>query len=120
MTRFEQAVTGVAVVRRVGMLRKHTADTESWIKILQEKLMLPEQVRPMPPVRGPELEQRPAESWYASVSAAVMTLLAEVEEAYARHLAVAELQSLDDRMLRDIGLSRGEIRSALSRKTTRE
>jgi uncharacterized protein YjiS (DUF1127 family) len=102
------------------MLRKHTADTESWIKILQEKLMLPEQVRPMPPVRGPELEQRPAESWYASVSAAVMTLLVEVEEAYARHLAVAELQSLDDRMLRDIGLSRCEIRSALSRKATQE
>jgi uncharacterized protein YjiS (DUF1127 family) len=52
-----------------------------------------------------------APRWYVSISAMVMFLLSKVSEELAIRQAMTELRELDDRMLRDIGLSRHDIGS---------
>jgi len=41
--------------------------------------------------------------------APTVLLLSKIREGNARRRAIAELRSLDDRSLRDIGISRGDI-----------
>jgi uncharacterized protein YjiS (DUF1127 family) len=65
-----------------------------------------EQVRLRPtPVIAPR--------WYASLSAA--RLLSKISQTRAGHRARAELRTLDERMLRDIGISRSDIESIVRR-----
>jgi uncharacterized protein YjiS (DUF1127 family) len=52
-----------------------------------------------------------APRWYVSISAMVMFLLSKMRDELAIRQAMAELRDLDDRMLRDIGLSRCDIAS---------
>jgi uncharacterized protein YjiS (DUF1127 family) len=47
--------------------------------------------------------------WRTAIIAPTVQLLAKIRERNGRRRAVAELQSLDDRSLRDIGISRGDI-----------
>jgi uncharacterized protein YjiS (DUF1127 family) len=49
--------------------------------------------------------------WYVSISATVTCLLSKVREQQARRRAIFVLRTLDDRMLRDIGISRYDIES---------
>ncbi|WP_225705045.1 DUF1127 domain-containing protein [Bradyrhizobium cenepequi] len=58
-----------------------------------------------------------APRWYVSISAMVMFLLSKVRDELAIRRAMAELRELDDRMLRDIGLSRCDIASVRRRET---
>jgi uncharacterized protein YjiS (DUF1127 family) len=51
-------------------------------------------------------------SWYAAIGTLAVALLSKLRQARARRQAIAELQSLDDRSLRDIGICRGEIQNA--------
>jgi uncharacterized protein YjiS (DUF1127 family) len=55
--------------------------------------------------------------WYVSISAMVMFLLSKMREELAIRQAMSELRDLDDRMLRDIGLSRYDIGSIRRRET---
>jgi uncharacterized protein YjiS (DUF1127 family) len=50
-------------------------------------------------------------NWCAVINAPAIVLLSKFRRARARQQAVAELESLDDRSLRDIGISRGEIQN---------
>ena len=50
-------------------------------------------------------------SWRTAISAPAMRLLSKIRETYARQQAVAELQAMDDRSLRDMGISRADISS---------
>jgi uncharacterized protein YjiS (DUF1127 family) len=43
------------------------------------------------------------------VVASTVRLLSKLREGYARNRAIAELQAMDDRSLRDIGISRADI-----------
>jgi uncharacterized protein YjiS (DUF1127 family) len=54
--------------------------------------------------------------WYRAVVAGMTALLSNILEVQARHQAIMELNALDDRALRDIGLSRFDIKSAVSRE----
>jgi uncharacterized protein YjiS (DUF1127 family) len=54
--------------------------------------------------------------WYVSISAMVMFLLSKLRDELAIRRAMAELRELDDRMLRDIGLSRFDIASVRRRE----
>jgi uncharacterized protein YjiS (DUF1127 family) len=56
---------------------------------------------------------------YAPIRAASV-LLSAIRERQARHQALIELGNFDDRMLRDIGISRGEIESIGRRTIWRE
>ncbi|WP_454617801.1 DUF1127 domain-containing protein [Bradyrhizobium cenepequi] len=58
-----------------------------------------------------------APRWYVSISAMVMFLLSKMRDELAIRRAMAELRDLDDRMLRDIGLSRCDIASIRRRET---
>jgi uncharacterized protein YjiS (DUF1127 family) len=58
-----------------------------------------------------------APRWYVSISAMVTFLLSKMREELAIRQAMAELRDLDDRMLRDIGLSRYDIASIRRRET---
>ncbi|MDI4233922.1 DUF1127 domain-containing protein [Bradyrhizobium sp. 31Argb] len=58
-----------------------------------------------------------APRWYVSISAMVTFLLSKMREELAIRQATAELRDLDDRMLRDIGLSRYDIASIRRRET---
>ncbi|WP_454630626.1 DUF1127 domain-containing protein [Bradyrhizobium cenepequi] len=70
------------------------------------------------PVRAQYPRQAPsAPRWYVSISAMVMFLLSKMIEELAIRQAMAELRDLDDRMLRDIGLSRYDIASIRRRDT---
>jgi uncharacterized protein YjiS (DUF1127 family) len=67
-----------------------------------------------PTQHTPSARQR----WYAPIRAAASVLLSAIRERQARHQALIELWNFDDRMLRDIGISRGEIES-IGRRTIR-
>jgi uncharacterized protein YjiS (DUF1127 family) len=54
--------------------------------------------------------------WYVSISAMVMFVLSKMRDELAIRQAMAELRDLDDRMLRDIGLSRCDIASIRRRE----
>lgn len=58
------------------------------------------QSEPMPTARS---------RWHSAIIAPAVLLLSKIRESNARRRAVAELGSLDDRSLRDIGISRGDI-----------
>ena len=58
-----------------------------------------------------------APRWYVSISAMVIFLLSKMRDELAIRRAMAELRDLDDRMLRDIGLSRCDIASIRRRET---
>lgn len=49
--------------------------------------------------------------WYVSIKTVVMFVLSKIRDELAIRQAMAELRDLDDRMLRDIGLSRCDIAS---------
>jgi uncharacterized protein YjiS (DUF1127 family) len=51
--------------------------------------------------------------WYVSISAAATVWLASVRQARVRRRAVLELEALDDRSLRDIGLCRSDVEAAV-------
>lgn len=53
--------------------------------------------------------------WLQQLFAAVARTASAIQAQLRAHHAAAELASLDDRMLRDIGVSRSEIRSVLRR-----
>jgi uncharacterized protein YjiS (DUF1127 family) len=57
------------------------------------------------------LQAPTAPRWYVSISAMVMFVLSTIRDELAIRQAMAELRDLDDRMLRDIGLSRCDIAS---------
>jgi uncharacterized protein YjiS (DUF1127 family) len=57
-----------------------------------------------------------ARRWYVSISAMVMFLVSKMRDELAIRQAMAELRDLDDRMLRDIGLSRCDIASVRRRE----
>jgi uncharacterized protein YjiS (DUF1127 family) len=67
---------------------------------------------PTPPQQLPS-----APRWYVSISAMVMLLLSKIRYELEIRQAMAELRGLDDRMLRDIGLSRCDIASVRRRDT---
>jgi uncharacterized protein YjiS (DUF1127 family) len=52
---------------------------------------------------------RPRAGWRIVIAASVVRLLSNIREGYARNRAVAELQAMDDRSLRDIGICRVDI-----------
>jgi uncharacterized protein YjiS (DUF1127 family) len=62
-------------------------------------------------------QQTSAPRWYVSISAMAMFLLTKIRDELAIRQAMAELRDLDDRMLRDIGLSRCDIASIGRRDT---
>ena len=55
------------------------------------------------PIPGPRTGRR------IVVVASTVRLLSKLREGYARNRAIAELQAMDDRSLRDIGISRADI-----------
>ncbi|MBO4221092.1 DUF1127 domain-containing protein [Bradyrhizobium neotropicale] len=64
-----------------------------------------------------QTQQAPnAPRWYVSISAMVAFLLSKMREELAIRQAMAELRDLDDRMLRDVGLSRYDIASIRRRE----
>jgi uncharacterized protein YjiS (DUF1127 family) len=54
-------------------------------------------------------------SWHVMIGAPAIALLSKLRQARARRQAVAELHSLDDRSLRDIGICRGAIQNVIRR-----
>lgn len=52
-----------------------------------------------------------APRWYVSIKTVVMFVLSKIRDELAIRQAMSELRDLDDRMLRDIGLSRCDIAS---------
>jgi uncharacterized protein YjiS (DUF1127 family) len=54
-------------------------------------------------------------SWYAAISTPAIALLSKLRQVRERRRAIAELQNLDDRSLRDIGICRGEIENLIRR-----
>jgi uncharacterized protein YjiS (DUF1127 family) len=52
-------------------------------------------------------------SWHAAIGMPAVALLSKLRQVRARRQAIAELQSLDDRSLRDIGISRGAIQNVI-------
>jgi uncharacterized protein YjiS (DUF1127 family) len=60
----------------------------------------------------------PRAGWRIAIVASAVRLQSKIREGYARQRAVAELQTLDDRALRDIGISRADI-SAIARHGVR-
>ncbi len=58
-----------------------------------------------------------ASRWHVSIRARVVLLLSRMRKAQARRRALVELNAFDDRTLRDIGIRRGEIESAVRRET---
>ncbi|WP_244443028.1 DUF1127 domain-containing protein [Bradyrhizobium sp. Ai1a-2] len=54
--------------------------------------------------------------WYVSIGAMVMFVLSKMRDELEIRRAMAELRELDDRMLRDIGLSRCDIASVRRRE----
>jgi uncharacterized protein YjiS (DUF1127 family) len=56
-----------------------------------------------------------AESWPAALARAIRQGIAEIGSRRRLRRHIAELTALDDRTLRDIGLSRGEIEYAMPR-----
>ena len=57
----------------------------------------------------PEQEARPRAGWRTAIVAPAVRLLSKIRERYGQHRVIAELQNLDDRSLRDIGISRADI-----------
>ena len=57
--------------------------------------------------------------WYMSISALLMTLLSKLRKAQERRRALMELENLDERTLRDIGISRCDIESITRRGYSR-
>jgi uncharacterized protein YjiS (DUF1127 family) len=51
----------------------------------------------------------PRAGWRIAIAASAVRLLSNIREGYARDRAIAELQAMDDRSLRDIGISRADI-----------
>jgi uncharacterized protein YjiS (DUF1127 family) len=51
----------------------------------------------------------PRAGWRIAIVASAVRLLSNIREGYARRRAIAELQIMDDRSLRDIGISRADI-----------
>lgn len=47
--------------------------------------------------------------WRAAIMTFAVQLLSKIRERHARYRAIAELQNLDDRSLRDIGITRADI-----------
>jgi uncharacterized protein YjiS (DUF1127 family) len=52
---------------------------------------------------------RPRAGWRIAIVASAVRLLSNIRDGYARDRAIAELQTMDDRSLRDIGISRADI-----------
>jgi uncharacterized protein YjiS (DUF1127 family) len=76
------------------------------------KILLLDTARPYPVVeREARSGQTPGarSGWRAAIALALL-LPSIIEKVYARHQAIAELKSLDDRSLRDMGISRADIR----------
>jgi uncharacterized protein YjiS (DUF1127 family) len=91
-------------------LRVFSLDREPDIRAA--KILLLDPARPYPVV---ECEARSGQTsgarsgWRAAIAPALL-LPSMIEKVYARHQAIAELKSLDDRSLRDMGISRADIR----------
>lgn len=67
-----------------------------------------------------QLPTYPAASGVARVFGNVALRIADVFRAYKNRRAMAELAHLDERMLRDIGLTRGDLRDAISEPLWRD
>jgi uncharacterized protein YjiS (DUF1127 family) len=86
-------------------------------------LSLLEQMRFRPEVAsrsefGAQTQQPPnsAWRWYVSVGTALKVLLSKIRQRQARRRAMTELRNFDDRLLRDIGISRCDIESIVRRE----
>lgn len=62
----------------------------------------------------------PALSGLARLAGLVSARIVEVFHAYKNRRAMAELGALDERMLRDVGLTRGDLRDAVSEPLWRD
>ncbi|MCA1454443.1 DUF1127 domain-containing protein [Bradyrhizobium sp. BRP22] len=111
-------VTAVAVFSSAGMLRKYGSTRISRLIFCREISM--SHVEQLFYSRPYLIDRRQAPNgprWYVSISAMVMFLLSKMREELAIRRAISELRDLDDRMLRDIGLSRYDIGSIRRRET---
>jgi uncharacterized protein YjiS (DUF1127 family) len=62
--------------------------------------------------RGAATKPHPIRPWYMSISAAAALLWRRMRDRRATRRAIAELEAMDDRALRDIGLTRFDLRRA--------
>jgi uncharacterized protein YjiS (DUF1127 family) len=60
----------------------------------------------------PERPSANAAGWHVAIAAPMVRLMAKWQRAQSRRRALAELRALDDRSLRDIGLTRADIEYA--------
>ena len=69
---------------------------------------------------GIDVRSRPRSRsrWVRSLSAILSRLTTSFKAALRARRATAELAEMDDRMLRDMGISRSEIETAVRRSTT--
>lgn len=75
------------------------------------KILLLDTARPYPVVEcetRSEQTSSPHSPWRAVIALALL-LPSRIQKGYVRHQAIAELKSLDDRSLRDMGISRADI-----------
>jgi uncharacterized protein YjiS (DUF1127 family) len=62
--------------------------------------------------KEPERPSANAAGWHVAIAAPTVRLMAKWQRAQSRRRALAELRALDDRSLRDIGLTRADIEYA--------
>lgn len=71
-------------------------------------------------IHGISVRARPRSRWIARVLATVLKLGPALQATLRARRAAAALASMDDHMLQDIGISRGEIESVVRRRRARQ